>query len=198
MVALGLSPGSVEAMKLFTWIPLPMTAQSERETAMVSLLAMRCFAWSTRVAGSAERALMVEATTETTIAFQGNDALFQNAVVQSGVAVRVKTKLFSINTNDQNNGVVVSKSMVVDGGEISLSTATSSTQFKLKEGLQDSLKFISEGNGSSSTPLMSFDTRTTERSVNIQRGILNATTTSTLNVTGVAAANVAVVNTLAT
>ena len=63
------------------------------------------------------RAHVVEATTETTIAFQGNDALFQNAVVQSGVAVRVKTKLFSINTNDQNNGVVVSKSMVVDGGK---------------------------------------------------------------------------------
>ena len=60
--------------------------------------------------------------------------------------------------------------MIVDGGKISLSTATSGTQFKLKEGVQDSLKFISGGNGSSSTPLMSFDTRTEERSVQYSAG----------------------------
>ena len=88
--------------------------------------------------------------------------------------------------------------MIVDGGEISLSTATSGTQFKLKEGVQDSLKFISGGNGSS--PLHSCrSTLAPKNDPSIFSGVsTDATTTSTLNVTEAAAANADVVmNTLA-
>jgi hypothetical protein len=99
-------------------------------------------------------------------------------VGQSGILVRVRTNVIRVDSTGQAERFVVSKDLTLDGGTVSLASASAGTIFRLKQGERQSATFAIDGH----PPMMVFDTRDGAEIISMPRVNVTGLTVAALNV----------------